>query len=327
MSSSLHSKPTHWEGWSHAKIPQTILQQQQQQQEEEEEQRNTKNKNHPVLFEQLPGAPKNTQSATISFQLESFQNQRSQGASQHHTSNVHDDLSQTVEPIFRGRCVPKVMCLNHCGCFSWICFKDLQPGGTTCWNKKGRRKEDRHHHYSPSKPWKLPKPSQPSSSGSLLQGNQTRLLQMFGATFYICTLGCFSMPNTSSLCARENIRCRYLWTYNLNVVWPIRSFKPLMLAIRSSPWLRFTWNLGTNIRGCWACLGPTKFSSWTGTGSSPSVSETLNFKIMEGACQGRFKAGLSVCLRPRTPWIWSYECWESQRTTPAGWQLWNLKRE
>ena len=29
MSSSLHSKPTHLEGWSHAKIPQIIFQQQQ----------------------------------------------------------------------------------------------------------------------------------------------------------------------------------------------------------------------------------------------------------------------------------------------------------
>ena len=67
----------------------------------------------------------------ISFQLESFQNQRSQGASQHYTSNVHDDLSQAVKPIPRGRCVPTVMLktslvsLNHCCCFSWICFCSL----------------------------------------------------------------------------------------------------------------------------------------------------------------------------------------------------------
>lgn len=62
MSSSLHSKPTHLEGWSHAKIPQIIFQQQQQQEEEggeeEEEEHQAEDQEPPSAFWTTPRYPK-----------------------------------------------------------------------------------------------------------------------------------------------------------------------------------------------------------------------------------------------------------------------------
>ena len=277
--------------------------------------------------------PKKTPRATISFQLESFQNQRSQGASQHYTSNVHDDLSQgrKANSSWKMRSQSHVENLILC---AWI-IAAASPGsalkifnlGTTCRKKKTQERKIAIiivHHVQTHENY----PNHPNHHHHH-QDRSPLVLENVPCNFPFMHLGLFCMPNTSSVCARENIRHRHLWTYNLNVVWPITSFKPLIFMIVSyserlpfsNPWLRFDNDL-TNMMNFIIPKNSAQILYPTFLMHGASILKSV--KIMGGHVWAFLRP---VCLCPRNPRIWSYECWESQRTTPGGWQLWNLKHE